>query len=140
MAVSESRIVTFDAAEVRCAVQAVPRLARALGLNQDSYAVVQFRPDERIIVFGAESGRTGETVTVSSEGLVALLVAYCSRVGIPLPRRATKNLDVLADRLVLRLDVPPRERPGPRDHRRKGEDSEIRRAMVWSKNAELLGR
>jgi hypothetical protein len=140
MAVSESRLVTFDAAEVRSAVLAVPRLARALGLHQENYASVEFRPDDRMILFGTGVNQKDETVTVGSEGLVALLVAYCSRLGIPLPRRAMKNLDVLSDRLVLRVDVPPPERRDPPAHRRRAEAPEIRRAMIWSKTAELLSR
>ncbi|HEX5327230.1 MAG TPA: hypothetical protein VFW75_11225 [Acetobacteraceae bacterium] len=100
----EQRSVEFDAAELLRAIGAAPRVAEALGLRAGQVDDVQFLPEQRLVAF-IVPGDSRRTTTVAAEGLVALLVAYCSRIGVPLPRQAKKTIDVAANRVTLRITV-----------------------------------
>ena len=108
MPIKELRTLMFDAAEVLRAVRMAPLVANALGLQGTYILGVEFKPDEEAVVFVQDGG----TRTISSEALVALLVAYCSKVRIPMPRNGTKAIRVTQDGVALQiaLDTFPCER------------------------------
>jgi hypothetical protein len=106
--IKELRTLMFDASEVLRAVRIAPLVANALGLQGTYILGVEFKPDEESVVFVQDGG----TRTISSEALVALLVAYCSKVRIPMPRNGTKAIRVTQDGVTLQiaLDTFPCER------------------------------
>ncbi|MDQ2805063.1 MAG: hypothetical protein M3Y41_21185 [Pseudomonadota bacterium] len=89
---------------------------------------MRFAP-ERVAVefdYGHDGGR--RTVAVNAEGLVALLIAHCNRLRLPLPRHAAKRLIVEAEGVALQLDMRIRDAVGEPTARAETNLW----AMVWS--------
>ena len=86
------------------AIEAAPRVAAALGLRAGQVCAVEFQPDNRAVVF-IDASDTQRRTTVLAEGLVALLVAYCARIRVPLPRHGQKAIDVMEGSVTLRIVV-----------------------------------
>ncbi|HSU04643.1 MAG TPA: hypothetical protein VLI93_03650 [Acetobacteraceae bacterium] len=104
MPVVEQRSVEFDGDEILRALAAAPRVAEALGLRPGQVGWVDFQPDERAVVFRSNADPE-KRVTVAAEALAALLVAYCARISVPLPRKGQKQLEVGSAGVTLRIVV-----------------------------------
>jgi hypothetical protein len=123
----EHRTVEFDSPAIMHAFAAVPRMSEALGLGPGRIARVEFQPDrEAIRVIDPEGAPVAE---LRAESLAALLVAYCSRIKVPLPRLGQKSVEVTSRSVVLR--VARASRP---DQPSTELQSELPRAKVWTKS------
>lgn len=101
MAVSEHRSVEFDSSMLLQAFAAVPRMSGALGLPVGRMGRIDFQPDQAAI---SVLDKTGVPIAeLRAETLAALLVAYCSRIKIPLPRTGRKTIGITSRSVVLRL-------------------------------------
>jgi hypothetical protein len=100
LAIREQRTLELDALEVLRAITMAPQVASALGL-QVAYEAVEFQPDEGAVVFVLDDKRQ----VIAAEALAALLVAYCSKIGIPLPRNGSKTIDVTLHSVILQVVV-----------------------------------
>ena len=122
----EHRTVEFDLSTILHAFATVPRMSEALGLRIGRIVGVEFHPDrEAISVIDTDEKPVAE---LSSETLAALLVAYCARIKIPLPRLGQKSVEVTSASVVLR--VATANRP---EHPPNGRQADFPRAMVWNK-------
>ena len=112
MAVTDRREIEFDANAVRRAVEWSPQAAQAFGLPPLLPTGVRCRPTEGCIevVYGTLTAT--RVFALRAEALGALLVSYCNRVGMPMPRHADKGIRIEREYVVvvftLRLDEPPR--------------------------------
>ena len=133
MSVLESRCVTLDEEELRSAVANCARVANALHLPDQPLDSIDFLPAEGAVTFTAGSDR----VKIAAEGLVALLVADCARLGIPLPRNGAKSLHVLPDGVSMTIDIRTQaaRRVSPSVER---SEERFPRAMVWPISREVL--
>jgi hypothetical protein len=100
----EQRTIEFRAVEILQAIRAASRQAEAIGLRPGRIDDVEFQPTQQQVVF-RETGPGGMTIEVAADALMALLVAYCSRTQIPLPRKADKQLEVGPNHVIIRLAV-----------------------------------
>jgi hypothetical protein len=131
--VIEERSVNFDAAELLRAVEIASRVAEALGLRPGEASSVEFQPAEQLVKFSSpERPHLGRSIT--AEALAALLVAYCTRIGVPLPRKGQKHLDIGANGVTLRIAVEQDARASTAilQHEYPG-------AMVWPRRRNLRG-
>jgi hypothetical protein len=101
------------------AFTAVRRVSEALGLQAGRIARVEFQLNrEAISIIDLEGLHIAE---LRGEGVVALLVAYCSRIEVPLPRTAKKSVEITSRSVVLRIETERRRSACPRHstgHRR----------------------
>jgi hypothetical protein len=127
MTVSEQRTVEFDSTTILQAFAAVRRVSEAIGIQHDKIARVAFQPDREVISVINKDGLP--VAELRAESLVALLVAYCSRIKVPLPRTAAKNIEITSRSVVLRItsESNPAEAP-------KGVRGDFPGAMVWNKS------
>lgn len=133
MSISETRRVFLDEDELRAAVTSCPSVANALGLSRTPVGAITFIPADGCVLFNTET----EPVRIAAEGLVALMVADCLRLGVPLPRSGAKNLKVLPDGVELAIDL--RTEGGRQfDKSVSKTDNRFARAMVWPTNREVL--
>lgn len=104
---SEVRIIVFTVEEaLNAVVQFSKTLDAPLFRGKPSDLHVRKTPQVRAIIEVERSGSEDiETVDLNSSHLAAALITYCRSAGIPLPRNARKELDVLGDQIVLRLEV-----------------------------------
>lgn len=133
MPVIEQRSVNFDAAEILRAVEIASRVAEALGLRPGEISTVEFKPAEQLVRF-AGSERRDQGRSITAEALAAVLVAYCARIGVPLPRKGQKQLDIGASGVTLRIAVEQDPRTST-----VMLQQEYPGAMVWPKRRNLRG-
>lgn len=126
MAVLEQRVVEFDSAAVIQSFTVVRRISEALGVRADRIVRVEFHPDRSVVSLIDNDGRL--VAELGAESLAALLVAYCSRIKVPLPRAAQKNVEITSRSVILRVTTESRP-----DASSGGVRSDFPRAMVWDK-------
>jgi hypothetical protein len=111
VAVIDRREIELDAEAVRQALEWSPRAAQAFGLPPLMPAGVRCKPAEGCIevVYGTLTAT--RVFVLRAESLGALLISYCNRAGMPMPRYADKGVRLERERVVLvftlRLDDPP---------------------------------
>jgi hypothetical protein len=111
VAVIDRREIDFDAAAVRQAVEWSPRAAQAFGLPPLLPTGVRCNPADGCIEVVYGTLTTTRVFALRAEALGALLVSYCNRAGMPMPRHADKGIRVEHEHVVvvftLRLGEPP---------------------------------
>jgi hypothetical protein len=127
----ERRTVEFSEDGILQVVDASLRAAGSFGLPSMPPDSVRLLPEEGKVAFGyGGSGETVQWVSMEAEQLGALLVAYCIRMKVPLPRKGDKGVLVKAHTVLLTFQVHHAEATAPR----VAEPSTIRPAAVrsWS--------
>jgi len=114
MRVVDRREIEFDAGSLAHYLSTLPREAQSLGLPVAPPAEIRFDPAKaqvEIIYVSPE-----QTFQIPAETLKSMLVSYCIRSKIPIPRIADHSIRVAPDRLILALSTsfgkaPPPPRP-----------------------------
>ena len=101
MSVVDRREMQFTGEAVRRIVCASPRAARAIGLIGAQPASIQFLPAHGQVKVAYNDRATDRAITVSAEALGALLVSYCLRLNVPMPRFSEKSLRIEHDSVFL---------------------------------------
>ena len=128
MPLSDRREIAFDAAAVAAVVACSKRLARTIGLPTGAVKRVQFDPDAGRVIL--HHGANGHSVPIPPGPLGALLISYCIRAKIKIPRLSERRMRVDRDAVVLVFNttypVPVTGlTPEPT------EDAKLPRAMSW---------
>ncbi len=111
MAIVDRREIELDTAAVRAALEWSPQAAQAFGLPPLVPTSVRCNPADGCIevVYGTLTAT--RVFGLRAEALGALLISYCNRVGMPMPRHSDKGIRVEREHIVLvltvRLDDPP---------------------------------
>jgi hypothetical protein len=112
VAVIDRREIELDTEAVRQALEWSPRASQAFGLPPLVPTGVRSNPPDGCIevVYGTLTAT--RVFMLRAESLGALLVSYCNRAGMPMPRYADKGIRLERERVVLvftlRLDDLPR--------------------------------
>jgi hypothetical protein len=103
MALGERREIDFDMHAVRSVLEWSPRAAQAFGLPPLTPSAVRGNPAENAIevIYGDLPAQRVFMLRV--EALGAILISYCNRARIPMPRQAEKRLRVERDRVTVVL-------------------------------------
>jgi len=101
MAVAERREIEFSAEALCLAIGMSLRAAQGFGLPALRPTGVHLRPREGQIDVVYGTGPTQRAVPLAAEPLGALLVSYCLRARIPMPRRAEKGIRIGAKAVIL---------------------------------------
>jgi len=108
MPIVDRREIEFDCQAVKLAIQWSPKAARAFGLPARVPDLVRCNRAEGTVEVAYGTRIYG----LRSESLGALLMAYCSRTGMPMARHSGKSIRIEPDRVVLaltlRVDEPRR--------------------------------
>lgn len=105
---SEVRIIVFTSQDV---LQAITEFSKTLeppllrGNPTDIFVRKKREAVFAVVEIDRDGSGTVETVDLDASHLAAALIIYCRTAHIPLPRNAKKELDVLGDQIVLRLEV-----------------------------------
>jgi hypothetical protein len=105
--------IELDTAAVRRALELSPRAAQAFGLPPLVPAGVRCNSRDGCIevVYGTLTAT--RVFGLRAEALGALLISYCNRAGMPLPRHADKGVRVEREHVVLVCTLRPDEPPQP---------------------------
>jgi hypothetical protein len=101
MPLTDRREIEFDAESLLRVVGESLRAAHGLGLPALRPTDVRFCPRDGVVSFLYDASQWPQAVRMTAEALGALLVSYCIRAGIPMPRRAEKGIRIAASAVVL---------------------------------------
>lgn len=105
MTLLERRQIRFSAPAICDAIAASPGAACALGLPARRPDGVAFRPQETTLDVQFGTGPEHRTAAIGLPPLAALLLAFCVRARLPLPRRAAKSARITHDAVLLELGL-----------------------------------
>ncbi len=97
----ERREIQFEAEALIAMLAGSPRAAAAFGLARGQPQAVIFQPQLEAVRFVFPGGGQTSSVSLESARLGAMLVSFCLRLRIPLPRRAEKTIRVEPDKVIL---------------------------------------
>lgn len=108
MGITDRREIRFEADTVLTAIAVQPTAAAALGLPAVAPNAARFVPPKHHVVLLYRVGAGEADFTVSVESLGALLIGFCCKAGISLPRSAKKTIRIEEDSIVLAftVDIP----------------------------------
>jgi hypothetical protein len=101
MLVIDRREIEFDAAALTYYLTILPAETEKLGLSRTPPSEFRFDPEDSVVEAVYREGGQVRTVVIPSETLGAILVNFCLRMRIPLPRVANKFIRVRAASVVL---------------------------------------
>ena len=109
MPIVDRREIEFDCQAVKLAIQWSPKAAQAFGLPARAPETVRCNRAEGTVevVYGTR------IYGLRSESLGALLMAYCSRTGMPIARNSGKGIRIEPQHVVLVLTLSLEEPKRP---------------------------
>jgi hypothetical protein len=113
MPVLDRREIEFDPEALIAAVSVSLRSAQAFGLPAMRPTGVRCYPRDGQVDFLYGSKGAPQAVRIDAEPLGALLVAYCIRARIPMPRHADKGVRIEANSVILAFRMEYSETPSP---------------------------
>jgi hypothetical protein len=116
VAIIDRREIDFDLQAVRLALEWSPRSAQAFGLPPLTPQVIRCHPTDGTIEVTYGELTSMRVFALRAEALGAILIAYCNRAGMPVPRNADKAVRIEHEHVVivftLRVaNAPPPELP-----------------------------
>ena len=101
MEILDRREIEFDAEALVAAVASSRRAAESFGLPGLPPRDARFYPKEGEVDFLYGSAQAPRAVRVRAEVVGALLVSYCIRAKVPMPRKADKGVRIEANTVIL---------------------------------------
>ena len=101
MAITDRREIEFDLASLVSVVAASAKAAQGFGLPPMPPVGVRCRPRDGQVDVLYGNREAPQAVSLEAESLGALLVAYCIRARIPMPRHSDKGIRIEADSVIL---------------------------------------
>ncbi len=101
MPLTDRRELEFDEEVLIAAVAVSQRVAQSLGLPANPPAAVRFHPKENEVAFLYWTDPTNKAVRIKSAALGALLIGYCIRARVPIPRNAERAVRIEAASVIL---------------------------------------
>jgi hypothetical protein len=132
VAITDRREIEFDMQAVKLALEWSPRSANAFGLPPLTPQSVRCHPTDGSVEVTYGELTSMRVFMLRAEALGAILIAYCNRAGMPMPRNADKAVRVEREHVVVvfTLRVPGPPRPAlPEGH--IGRVPEAVRAWSW---------
>ena len=103
VAITDRREIEFDLQTVRLVLEWSPRAAQAFGLPPLTPTAVHGNPAEGVIEVTYGELTSIRVFMLRAEALGAILISYCNRVGMPMPRNANKGVRIERDHVVVLL-------------------------------------
>jgi hypothetical protein len=98
---TDRRRIEFDADALVAAVVASPRAAEKLGLPRLPPYGACFHPEASAVEFLYNTAQAPRPFRVTANAVGALLVSYCVRARLPVPRNVKKSVHVEANAVVV---------------------------------------
>jgi hypothetical protein len=101
LSITDRRDISFDADAILAAIAALPDAAGVLGLPAAPPDALRFEPAEHRILVQYRVSVENAEFSVPMESLGAMLVGFCCRHRITLPRGARKSIRIEEEAAVL---------------------------------------
>ena len=113
MAITDRREIEFDLQTVRLVLEWSPRAAQAFGLPPFTPTAVHGNPADGVVEVTYGELTSIRVFMLRAEALGAILISYCNRVGMPMPRYADKGVRIERDHVVVLLSRRQDAAPAP---------------------------
>jgi len=113
MAIVDRREIEFDRDAVRLALEWSPQAAQAFGLPPLTPDGVRCKPAEGLVEVTYGRLTTTRVFMLHAEALGAILIAYCNRAGMPMPRNADKAVRIESGHVVVVFTLRMAHAPHP---------------------------
>jgi hypothetical protein len=113
MAIIDRREIEFDREAVRLVLESSPKACQSFGPPSRLPDRVRCRPTEGLVE--VSYGKLTETrvFMLRAEALGAILISYCNRTGMPMPRAADKAVRIEREHVVMVLTLRMHHAPKP---------------------------
>jgi hypothetical protein len=101
VAITERREIEFDLHAVRLALEWSPRSAQAFGLPPLTPQAVRCNASDGTIEVTYGELTSIRVFMLRAEALGAILISYCNRAGMPMPRTADKGVRIEREHVVV---------------------------------------
>jgi hypothetical protein len=134
VAITERREMEFDLPALKLVLEWSPRAAQAFGLPPMVPGMVHCNTTDGHVEVTYGTLSAARIFALRAEALGAILISYCNRIGLPVPRDADKAVRIERDHVVLvfKLFIERAEQP-------EGPEGAIARApeavRAWAWNA-----
>jgi hypothetical protein len=99
--ITDRREIEFDLQAVKFALECSPRSAQAFGLPPLTPQAVRCNPPAGTVEVTYGELTSTRVFILRAEALGAILISYCSRTGVPIPRNADKAVRVDREHVVV---------------------------------------
>ncbi len=113
MAIVERRDIEFDLSAVHLALQWSPQAAQAFGLPPLKPRAVHCKPADGLLEVVYGELNAPRVFMLCAEALGAIMIAYCNRAGLPIPRAADKAIRIEPEHVVLVFTLRLADAPVP---------------------------
>ena len=101
MRITDRREIEFDLEAVRSALECSPRSAQAFGLPPLTPQAVRCNPPTSTVEVSYGELSSTRVFILRAEALGAILISYCYRTGMPMPRSAGKAVRIDREHVVV---------------------------------------
>ena len=132
VAITDRREIEFDQDAVKFALECSPNAAHAFGLPPLKPSSVRCQPVDGTIevTYGLLTAK--RVFMLRAEALGAVLISYCNRSGMPMPRNADKAVRIEREHVVVVLTLRLHGAPAPElSESPIGRVPEAVRAWAW---------
>jgi hypothetical protein len=113
MAIIDRREIEFDLNAVQLALECSPNAANAFGLPPRLPDHVRCKPADGVVEVTYGKLTDTRVFTLRAEALGAILLTYCNRVGMPMPREADKAVRIEPQHVIVVLTLHMHQAPRP---------------------------
>lgn len=101
MNIIERREIEFTAEGVVDAITSAIDAAQSIGIPGLPPSGVRFEPEQGVVRLVYGSGRASRMLALPGESLAALLISFCVRSGVPMPRFSDKSVRIEPHAVVI---------------------------------------
>jgi hypothetical protein len=101
VAITDRREIEFDLDAVRRAIEWSPRSAQAFGLPQQTPQAVRCNPTDGLLEVTYIDLTSARVFMLGADALGAILISYCHRGAMPVPRHADKAVRIEPEHVVV---------------------------------------
>lgn len=104
MSVLDSRQLVFDQSAIRDSMLCGNPVARLLKLPEGPSEAIYLMPSDQSVEVMHRNGAGGSTAVLhrlNASQTAALLISYCMRKGIPVPKNCKKSIRIFEDHVAL---------------------------------------
>jgi hypothetical protein len=113
MKIMDRREIEFDPPSVLKAIATSPKAARGFGLPNARPTAVWFHPNDGKVDVHYGVTSVARAISITAEALGVILISYCIRTRIPMPKNAAKGIRIESNSAILEFMVRFDEAPSP---------------------------
>jgi hypothetical protein len=127
----DKREIEFDSDALVYCLSMSPRAAQGFGLPAMAPSEVRFNPKDGMVdvVYGKKEGLGA--VRISVEALGAVMISYCIRAKIPMPRVADKSIRMESHSIILAFKTRFTKAPAPEQADSSSRAAEAVKSWKW---------